>query len=178
MILLWDSQISVGDVLTGIGLLLTVLGLVFAAVEVRRNTNANRAQLLAELTARYFGDETLRRFSQRLDWGQFVFQAQGFQCSDDERSLDNILYTFDLFGRMIRLRSLSIDEARILAFQAYRVLRNPEVEKYLAWLDSVYPAVGVPLRPHDDARQLVERLEREWQVQLNKAVHPTAAGVQ
>lgn len=154
----WSPVVSVGDVLTAAALFLTATGLLFAGMQLRRNTKAHRAQFLLEVSARYFSDDNIRRFSQKLDWQEFTFLQDKFPGSEEELRLDNLLYMFDIIGCMVRLSTLTVSEARIMAYQASRVLRNPEVSKYLTWLESVYAEEGIGVRPHDDARYLVEQL--------------------
>jgi hypothetical protein len=98
-------------------------------------------------------------FFYRLDYGQFLFDPTTFCGSADELMLDHLVYTFDVIGRVVRMGALTTSEAQVFAFQASRVLRNPEVDKYLAWLDNEYAREGRPTSAHGDARYLVKMLE-------------------
>lgn len=153
----WNPDIRIGDVLTLFGFTLTAISLFFAGVSLRRNAKVQRAQFLLNITDRYFSDSDVRKFFYRLNYNQFEFDLQKFLDSDEERWLDSLLYTFDIIGRVVRMGVLTIKEVEIIAFQASRVLENPEVKKYLDWLDKDYQAI-VARKAHQDARSLAENL--------------------
>lgn len=153
-----NPEISIVDILTLVGLLLTVLGLAFAGYEIRRSVLVQRAQFIMSITEQYFGDEDVRKFYYRLDYNEFVLDFGAFIGSDEERWLDSLLYTFDTVGRMVKMGAVSIKDVDLIAFQASRVLRNPEVKKYLDWLDGEYANEDSRLPAHSDARYLIKKL--------------------
>jgi hypothetical protein len=67
------------------------------------------------------------------------------------------------------MRAVTEKEVDVLAFQASRVLRNPEVVKYLNWLDGEYEREGRPTPAHADARFLVETLFRTKRLKRSDA---------
>jgi hypothetical protein len=153
----WNPEVTFGDALTIVGFVFTILTLVFTALEIRRNTLAQRIKFLLDLTERYFSDTAVRKFFYKVDYRQFRFDEDTFTGTDEERWLDSLLYTFDLIGFMVRTKAVRLDEVRIIAFQASRVLNNDEVKKYLLWLDEEHAREGQPERAHDDARYLIEK---------------------
>lgn len=154
----WNPEVTFGDILTVVGFAFTILSLIFAAREVRRNTLAQRTQFLLDFTERYFSDNDVRKFFYKIDYNKFQFDLDEFICSDEERWLDSLLYTFDVIGRMVRTGAVTLDEVSIIAFQASRVLRSPEVEKYLRWLDKEHAQEGRPGAAHSDARYLMQAI--------------------
>jgi len=62
---------------------------------------------------------------------------------------------------MVRIGAIPITEVQILAYQASRVLNNPQVQEYLQWLDATYYREGIPTLSHADARFLVKSLSKE-----------------
>ncbi|MCA1594060.1 MAG: hypothetical protein LC754_15700 [Acidobacteria bacterium] len=154
----WNPEVKLGDVLTLIGFVLTLTGLYFANVQLRRNTKVQRAQFLMDTTERYFSDVEVRKFYYRIDYKKFRFDPDKFMGSDEERWLDSLLYTFDVIGRMVKMGALTATEVEIFAFQASRVLRNSEVKKYLNLLNRDYEIEGRPTPAHEDALSLVETL--------------------
>lgn len=117
-----------------------------------------RAQFLLELTGRYFADKEVRQFYYRLENNKFFFNPETFPESDDERCLDQLIYTFDVIGWAVRTGSISISEAQIFAFQAVKVLENLEVTKYLLDLDDHYKKDRRPTPAHGDAKFFVATL--------------------
>ncbi|HEU0054366.1 MAG TPA: hypothetical protein VFQ39_14360, partial [Longimicrobium sp.] len=84
------------------------------------------------------------------------------------RWLDQLIYTFDLIGQVLRMKAVTANEVQIFAFQASRVLRNSEVRKYLEWLDREYERENRPTPAHADARYLAAAvLKSTTQVQSN-----------
>jgi hypothetical protein len=152
----WNPQVSIGDFLTIIGFAFTLIGLIFAVIEIRRNTRVQRAQFLLEFTERYFSDSDVRKFYYKLDYNEFELDFDKFIGSNEERWLDSLIYTYDIIGRLVKMKVLNTEEVDIIAFQASRVLKNSEVIKYLNWLDEEYVQEGRPAPAHKDARFLVE----------------------
>jgi hypothetical protein len=165
----WKSEIGVGDILTFLGFLAAAGGLVFTAVQLRLGTRVQRAQFLLDTTERYFADTDVRRLYYDIDYNKFSLAFVGgepntfqrgtntpkpFIGSDEERWLDNLLYTFDVIGRVAELKALNSNEARLFAFQAARVFKNPDIVQYLAWLDKERIRFGGDVPSHHAARKL------------------------
>jgi hypothetical protein len=154
----WSNEVKLSDILTMGGWLLTIIGLVFTALQIRRAARTQRYQFLLTVTERYFGDKEVREFYYRLDYHKFTFDPKTFLGTEDERLLDGIIYNLDIIGRMLRMNVLSLHEVSIIGFQVSRVMGNPEVQRYLAWLDGEYRREGRPTPAHDDARYLAKSL--------------------
>ena len=164
----WKPDVTLGDVLTVVGFAFTLVSLIFAVREIRRNTLAQRTRFLLDFTERYFSDTDVRRFFYEIDYNRFRFYLTKFTGSDEERWLDSLLYTFDVIGRMIRTGAVTLDEVSIVAFQASRVLGNPEVDKYLKWLDEEYEREGRPGPAHSDARYLMGAIKATTRTRRSK----------
>jgi hypothetical protein len=153
----WSPKVDLGNILSGIGFLLTFATVLFAGLTLRKTVRVQRADFLLKLTERYFKSEEVRDFYYQLDWDQWRFSPDQFIASKEERLLDSLLYSFDEIGQVLRLGVLDETQARIFAFQASRVLDNEEVQKYLRMLDADYKGEGLN-EAHPDARYLVSRL--------------------
>jgi hypothetical protein len=188
----WNPQVNVGDILTLTGFVLTIVGLFFTGIQLRRNTAAQKARFLLEFTERYFSDSAVRRFFYQVDYNQIEldfsdrerplmtrpvpsldgtvqeWKTDYFLLSDEERCLDSLLYTFDVIGRMLKERVITLEEVDIIGFQALQVLRNLSVKNYLEWLDEEHENAGRTERAHDGARYLVETLERKQEKERRK----------
>jgi hypothetical protein len=122
--------------------------------QIKEAALATRAQTLFAMHSLYFSEEEEHRFFYKLDWGTWKFDPKRFAKSNEEPWLDNILYKLDVLGRMVKIGALSRDDAGLLAFQAKRVLGNPQVQAYLNWLAQEYRNEDPTLVPHADARYL------------------------
>jgi hypothetical protein len=157
----WKPEITIGDILTAISTIFAAAGLVFAGLQLRQNYLVQRAQFLLSITERYFEDSDVRKFYYQIDSGKFTLDLKTFIGSSEERWLDQLLYTFDTIGRMVRIGAIPIMEVQILAYQASRVLNNTHVHEYLQWLDATYSREGILNSSHADARFLVKSLSKE-----------------
>ena len=175
-----NEQLGAGDWADIITALVTSVGIMLAYWELRRNTRVQRGQFLMGATERYFAESDARRLFYDIDYEVFkinfidgvpVTVTRGgqedveeervlpFIGSEEERSLDNLLYTFDVIGRLVELGSMSIREAEIFAFQAKRVLRNESVQKYVEWVNSERDRFHVKARAHLAAFKLAAQFE-------------------
>lgn len=169
----WKPDFGVGDILTFLGFLAAAGGLVFAGRQLRHSIRVQRAQFLLDATERYFADTNVRRLYYDIDYGKFKLDfvngepgnvqrgnqpPKPFIGSDEELWLDSLLYTFDVIGRIAEVGALDTREARIFAFQAARVFRNPDIEKLLDWLDKERGRFGGEVPTHRAARIFMERV--------------------
>lgn len=174
-LLKWKDEFGLSEILSLLTLLATIGGFGFAwrqlwhSAEAQRSQfQAQQAQFLMILTERYFADNDARKFYYALENGLFKFESgqysfdsselKKFGGSDQERWLDQLLYTFDVIGRVVRAGALTTTEAEIFAFQAKQVLDNEEVKKYLEWLDVEYKTHNLPVPAHEAAKYLVKTL--------------------
>jgi hypothetical protein len=188
----WNPQVSVRDMLVLIGFVLTIVGLLLTAIQLRRNAEAQKAGFLLEFTERYFGDSAVRRFFYQIDYNQIEldfpegepplmrrsipsrggtdqeWKEDWFLLSAEERWLDSLLYTFDVVGHMLKNGVITLDEADIIGFQVSRVLRNASVERYLKWLDKENEWENRSERAHHGARYLAEALEKKHEKERQK----------
>jgi hypothetical protein len=96
----------------------------------------------------------------RIDYNKFQFDIDKFPLSDDEPHVDRLIYFFDAVGWLVKMKALTMDEVSLLAYQAQRVLKNPEVSAYLDWLDEEYAKGGDAVQPTERPVSLLMRLLR------------------
>lgn len=155
----WIPEFRPADVLTVIGFLATGFALWFTWREFRRNGRVQRAQFLLDITNRYFSDAEIKNLYYQIEWEKFKFNYETLgHGGKEEQALDNLLYTFDIIGHLVKIGTLNKEDVNIIAYQAARVLNNAEVQKYLVWLDGWYKKVGRLHPAHADARYLVQHL--------------------
>lgn len=158
----WSPEFKIGDILTTVALLLTALALVFTGIQIRLSRVANRHQFLFTAVDRYFEDDAARKFYYRVDYQNqsfsWKFDSKTFPGSSEEASLDYILHTYSLMEQLIRERVILARDIKVLGFEAIRVLENPEVVRYLEWLDKDYNEIlGPNSQSFSDARNLAKR---------------------
>jgi hypothetical protein len=150
--------LSTANILTLIGIFLTFASVTFAGSELRRSRHTSQSGFLFNISTWYLDDPALRQFFYKLDYNTWKFDEKKFSGSAEEPPLDKMLFVFDLLEHLIESRQMSPAYLQMFAFEASRVLHNPEVKKYLTWLDKEYSQVGVPGPAYALARKLGDRL--------------------
>ena len=152
----WNPEVGLGDILTVVGFLLTVGSLIFAGYQFRKSTQAQRANFLLTITERFFSDD-LRTLYYKLDWGKFKLSEALTKDggTQDEKTLDELLYTIDVIGRLVRMGVISRKEVDVISSQILRVMSNPEVQQYVENLSVIY-AHRFNQEAHSDAQSLYE----------------------
>lgn len=163
-------QLSLPDIVSLAGLFLTGFGLIFAALQIRQNNVSRRAEIMLAVINRYFGNLDERQMYYKLDYNEFVFDPDNFIGSDDERSLDGILYNLNAIGRLLHIGAISIKEVRLLDFEIHRILNNPEVKKYLVWLETEVEAHRIAAEPFKDIGYLERRLFKAEALQAGESI--------
>jgi hypothetical protein len=134
----------------------------FTGHQVRQGRLGSRHQFLFTTIDRYFRDTDARAFYYRLDYQEqdfsWKFDPDSFPGSREEVHLDYLLHTFSLLEQILKARVLEPSDVKLLGFEALRVLENPEVLKYLEWLDRDYSEIlGPNNKSYRDARDLARR---------------------
>ena len=117
-----------------------------------------RAKLVLDFVSDYLQDTGIRKFFYRLDHGDFQFSLPNFPGSDDEIMMDRLLYSFDRLGYLLRTGVVTLEDVRLIEWEAERVMMNPEVEKYLQWFEADVAGLSLRRKPFADAIFLRSRL--------------------
>ena len=160
------AEISIGDLLTVIGLLLASSGLLLTWIEMRRSRCLQSAEFRLRLIDDLLQDSELRAFFYKIDYEEFKFSwdiNEDLRGCDDEQQLDALLYRYDSISQLIRSGLLTMEEVEFVVFEIAQVMKNHEVQRYIDWLDQEYEIHGslganTRRRAHDDTRWLVETL--------------------
>jgi hypothetical protein len=155
----WNGEISFSDVFVVLGFTLTSITAILAFRQFRMATVTNRARFLLDIMRWYYDNQDLRDLFYRLDYNKWEFDAGTFPLSEDEPAIDHMLFLYEMIGHFMRLGVLKAEEIPIIRFEASRVLGNPQIVKYLTWLDSEYESVGVRTPAFERARDLANRID-------------------
>lgn len=156
----WNGEINASNIIAIIAILLAVTTASFAYRQLSETARTNRARFLFDILKWYLDDKGLRNMFYRLDYGIWKFDVSTFPLSDDEPAIDHLLYVYDVIGYYIEIGALNKEELPIIRFEANQVLHNPEIVKYLTWLDSEYEKVGVVAPAYANARKLAGKITR------------------
>ena len=124
-----------------------LVGLILAYLQIRMIGESNaataqytRANFVLEIHKWLRSDADRMRFFYRLDYAReesaFLFDAKNFPNSDDEAHLDALLYIISYVGSLLKKKIIDSADVQWMAFIVRTVQENPEVQKYLRWLQS------------------------------------------
>jgi hypothetical protein len=133
------------------GFLGTIFGLIFTGLQVRKNTQIHRANFLLALANRDLNKDGGWDLFFKIETRQFsIPDKQTFDDSHEAIALDALLFHFNLIGRMVRMRVISLAEANFFRYEITTVLGDPQVKEYLRWWEEKYR----PKELYPDARIL------------------------
>lgn len=154
----FDSTFGIAEVVGFAALLVAAVAAVVALWQLRTMRRVNRARFLFDILKWYLDDNELRTMFYALDYHQWHFRPSDFVLSEEEPSIDKLLFVFEIVEHFIEIGVLKADEVPILRFEASRVLHNKEMVKYLDWLDLEYRKSGVRTPAYQKARAFGERV--------------------
>jgi hypothetical protein len=168
----WNSEISISDLVGLFAIFLAVATALFAyrqlrlaqlhidsaRIQLAETSRTNKATFLADVFKWYLTDKELRDIFYRLDYGRWEFDPDTFPLSDSEPAIDHLLYLYNVIGYYTEVGVIAEQELPIIIYEANRVLHNPEIVKYLEWLDGKYDTMGIPGTAYPYARTLTRRI--------------------
>ncbi len=164
MFLEWDSQIGLSDVFGFVGLLLTIISLVFAGYQFRKSAKAQKASFLLDIIEKFFSDESLIRIRYRLDHNKIIaedfLREIGVENNKDEAALDKLLYLIDTIGSLVNNKVIGIKEVEFMEYQIRTIMEHPVVKEYLNRLDPTYTQF-LGRSAHLEARELAKQLKKK-----------------
>ncbi|HVS35525.1 MAG TPA: hypothetical protein VMS17_08085 [Gemmataceae bacterium] len=130
--LIWKDQIAFGDVLTVVGFLLTLAGLVFAGWQFRQTARVQRAGFLVEMADRVLAEKPVEKVFYEILEKKFTFNPQ----SPPGPALDALLHDFNLIGCLLEMRVISPRDVGFFRGEAWVVLTNGQVNAYIQWANA------------------------------------------
>jgi hypothetical protein len=158
--LVWNPEITMGNVILGSLLLLTFVGLITNFVQMRKNLLQKRAEFLIMLARDYLLDPDLIELYYEIDYERFKFDESVLQ-TDQEKKLDKLLYIYENIARMYVMDNINKNDIRYFAYRFIRVYQNPEVKKYVALLNGWY-GKELSVKPFEAFQKVGPILEREF----------------
>ena len=158
--LVWNPEITMGNVILGSLLLLTFVGLITNFVQMRKNLLQKRAEFLIMLARDYLLDPDLIELYYEIDYERFKFDESVLQ-TDQEKKLDKLLYIYENIARMYLMDNINKNDIRYFAYRFIRVYQNLEVKKYVALLNGWY-GKKLSVKPFEAFQKVGPILEREF----------------
>ena len=158
--LVWNPEVTMGNVILASLLLLTFVGLVMNYFQMRKTITQKRAEFLITLARDYLLDPDLIELYYEIDYEKFEFD-EGMLQTDREKTLDKLLYVYENIARMYVMDNINKNDIKYFAYRFIRVYQNPEVKKYVAFLNEWY-GKKLSVKPFEAFQKVGPILEREF----------------
>jgi hypothetical protein len=158
--LVWNPEVTMGNVILASLLLFTFVGLVMNYFQMRKNITQKRAEFLITLARDYLLDPDLIELYYEIDYEKFEFD-EGMLQTDREKKLDKLLYVYENIARMYVMDNINKNDIKYFAYRFIRVYQNPEVKKYVAFLNEWY-GKKLSVKPFEAFQKVGPILEREF----------------
>src|SRR5687767_14622977 len=135
-------EVSLGDVATVVGLLITGVGLFLNWIQLRKAAVQARAEFIVTLFQQYITDDDCAGILYRIEYGKFEYNGE-FHDSQDERSLDRLLSYFEKIATLHTLGTVDTRDLELVRYDFLRVASDTNVQSYFATLDRFGGETGI-----------------------------------
>ena len=160
-------EISIGDILTLLGLLVASLGLFLTWLSMRQGNRQKRAEFLINLYNLYASDTDMLSVYYEIEYDEFTYD-ESFHQSDKERSLDKLLGLFEHVAKLWMMGNLTLRDVEIVAYEYLVVYQNEAVQEYLNYLDHWFEERGMRVKPYAAFRRLGAALQKRFYSERKK----------
>jgi hypothetical protein len=134
-------------------------GLLLTFFQSRRTNAQVRAALVAACLKGFTEDEEIQRAFYAIEYSEFKYD-DGFHKSDREREVDKLLRHFANIALAWQAGLLSITDVRPIQYYVLRVIRNPEVQNYLKFIDAWSEKQALGEHPYAVLTKLSKKLAK------------------
>ena len=131
--LTWKGEISFGDLLTIVGFMLTLAGLIFAGWQFRQNARVERARFLVEMEKGLLEDNEVEAVFYKILDEEFHFDRNNPPPQQEMRAIDSLLSQYNMIGRLLQMGTINQEDVGFFKAGALAVLRNAQVKDYMRW---------------------------------------------
>ena len=135
------------------------IGLLLTFYQSRRTNAQARAALVAACLQGFADDQEIQRAFYAIEYSEFLYDS-AFHKSEREREVDKLLRHFANLALAWQAGLLSTADVRPVQYYVLRVLRNPEVQKYLAFIEQWSERQSLGEHPYAVLAHLSEKLAR------------------
>ena len=172
---LFKNELTVGDLIQAIAVLLAAAGLVFSALQTKRANRQSRAQQVIDLHGRFLDDPALVDAYYKIEYQEFEY-GDGFHGSELEKHVDRLLQCFENMATLVDAGVLEASDLDPVAYHYLVIYQDAGVQRYFQWLDEWYVQRGMDETPFGVFRKVGVQLEiRRYRGRRpsNRALQPT-----
>ena len=155
------NQISIGDLIQFVALLIASLGLFLNLIQLKIANRQKRAEYIINLYNQSALDKDVLDIYYKIEYGEFRYDHE-FHRSPEEIKLDKLIDMYDNIAKLYRLGNFTLRDLSYVADRYLVVYQDPSVRKYLSFLDSWYVQRGMKVKPFDAFREVGRILEEEY----------------
>ena len=144
--------------LPAISLFIAALALILNWNQSRLNGNLTRAKIISDFIRTFLGDEKMQSAFYKIEYDDFEYSVE-FHGSDTEKEVDALLRHFSNIALMWENKILRIKDIRHVEYFLTRVLSNPEIIKYINFLESWSQNAKTGKHPFVNLKKLIKALE-------------------
>ena len=133
------------------------LGLLLNFYQSRRTNAQARAALVAACLKGFAEDKDIQRAFYAIEYSEFKY-IHTFHKSDQEREIDKLLRHFANIALAWQAGLLSTVDVKPIQYYVLRVVRDPEIKKYLEFIAQWSKEQKLGEHPYAVLEQLSERL--------------------
>lgn len=128
-----DHSITIGDIINMALLFLTILSLIFTAIQLAQTKKINRASLVKELYWTFYDDDEIREVFYIIEWSNY---KDDIEVDGYEQKVDKMLSFFEVVCSMYYRKILTKSDMKTFNYEMNRVYAHSKVQEYLVFLDN------------------------------------------
>ncbi|PTQ77079.1 hypothetical protein [Nitrosomonas ureae] len=145
--------------------LIPVISLAIAALAFSMNvrqtklTNALvRAKVVSDSLHTFMNDETIQNAFYKVEYREFQYNLD-FHGSGEEKEIDKLLRHFSNLALMWKNDLITLKDIHPIQYFILRAVSNPEIEKYLSFIDNWSKKADTGGHPYVALRELYDKLK-------------------
>lgn len=146
-------------IVPAVSAIFAAVGLLLAVSQSRRTNAQARAALVAACLKGFAEDEEIQRAFYAIEYSAFKYDAS-FHKSDQEREVDKLLRHFANIALAWQAGLLSTHDVKPIQYYLLRVMRDPEIQKYLAFIAQWSRQARLGEHPYSVLNELSARLAK------------------
>lgn len=126
---------TLSDIINICLLLVAVIAAFAAFRQVYSSNKQKRADLILQLYNQFSSDIDMQDIYYRIEYGQFIYNRETFQMSQDERKLDKLLGLFSNIGQLYQMGIIKDKDLEFIKYEFQVIYETEGVQKYFETLD-------------------------------------------
>jgi hypothetical protein len=155
------TEISVGDLLMAVLLLLTAIGLFLTLIQMKNNERQKRAEFLIDLYKHLISDNDMMDIYYKIEYGEFQY-SEKIHNSPDEIKLDKLLGLFENIARLYFMKNITMNDLEVFSYMFLVVYENESVKQYFQALDEEFDKRVEVVKSYELFRKVCEEDLKEW----------------